>query len=43
MVLDQSVIIGSDLSADEEASLVQFLQKNKDVFSWSAKDLTCVD
>jgi hypothetical protein len=43
MVLDQSVVIGSDLSADEEANLVQFLQKNKDVFAWSAKDLTGVD
>jgi hypothetical protein len=42
MVLDQTVVIGSDLSADEEASLVQFLQ-NKDVFAWSAKDLTGVD
>jgi hypothetical protein len=43
MVLDQTVVIGSDLSADEEANLVQFLQKNKDVFAWSAKDLTDVD
>jgi hypothetical protein len=43
MVLDQTVVIGSDLSADEEANLVQFLQKNKDAFAWSAKDLTGVD
>jgi hypothetical protein len=43
MVLDQTVVIGSDLSADEEANLVHFLQKNKDVFAWSAKDLTGVD
>jgi hypothetical protein len=43
MVLDQTVVIGSDLSADEESNLVQFLQKYKDVFSWSAKDLTGVD
>jgi hypothetical protein len=43
MVLDQTVVIGSDLSADEDANLVQFLQKNKDVFAWSAKDLTGVD
>jgi hypothetical protein len=43
MVLDQTVVVGSDLSAHEEASLVQFLQKNKDVFTWSAKDLTGVD
>jgi hypothetical protein len=33
MVLDQIVVIGSDLSADEEANLVQFLQKNKVVFT----------
>jgi hypothetical protein len=43
MVVDQTVIIGSDLSPDEEARLVQFLQKNKDVFAWFAKDLTGVD
>jgi hypothetical protein len=43
MVLDQTIVIGSDLSADEEANLVQFLQKNKDVFAWSAKDLIGVD
>jgi hypothetical protein len=43
MVLDQIVIIGSDLSQDEEARLVQFLQKNKYVFAWSAKDLIGVD
>jgi hypothetical protein len=43
MVLDQTIVIGSDLLPDEEGSLVQFLQKNKDVFAWSAKDLTGVD
>jgi hypothetical protein len=43
MVVDQTVVIGSDLSPDEEGRLVQFLQKNKDVFAWSAKDLTSVD
>jgi hypothetical protein len=43
LVLDQTVVIGSDLSADEKANLVQFLQKNKDVFAWSTKDLTGVD
>jgi hypothetical protein len=43
MVLDQTIVIESDLSPDEEGILVQFLQKNKDVFSWSAKDLTGVD
>jgi hypothetical protein len=43
MVLDQTVIIRSDLSPHKEGSLVQFLQKNKDVFAWSAKDLTGMD
>jgi hypothetical protein len=43
MVLDQVVIIGSDLSPDEEVMLIQFLQKNRNVFAWSAKDLTGVD
>jgi hypothetical protein len=43
MNLDQTVVIGSDLSPDVEGSLVHFLQKNKDVFAWFAKDLTGVD
>jgi hypothetical protein len=43
MVLDQTVIIGSDLSPGEEGKLVRFLQKNRDMFAWSAKDLTGVD
>jgi hypothetical protein len=43
MVVDQTIIIGSDLSPDEEGRLVKFLQKNKDVFAWFAKDLTSVD
>jgi hypothetical protein len=43
MILDQTVVIESDLSLDEEGRLVQFLQKNIDVFAWSTKDLTGVD
>jgi hypothetical protein len=43
MVLYQAVIIGLDLLPDNEAMLIQFLQKNRDVFAWSAKDLTGVD
>jgi hypothetical protein len=43
MVLDQTVVIRSNLLPDEEGGLVQFLHKNKDVFAWSAKDLTGVD
>jgi hypothetical protein len=43
MVWDQAVVIGSDVSPSEEGALIQFLQKNRDVFAWSAKDLTGVD
>jgi hypothetical protein len=40
---DRAVIIGAHLSAEEDKDLVQFLNKNKDVFAWSAKDLQGVD
>jgi hypothetical protein len=43
MVWDQAVIIGPDLASSEEAALIQFLQKNRDVFAWFAKNLTGVD
>jgi hypothetical protein len=43
MVWDQAVVIGSDLSPGEEGALIQFVQNNRDVFAWSAKDLTGVD
>jgi hypothetical protein len=43
MVWEQAIIIGSDLSSREEVALIQFLQKNIDVFAWSAKDLIGVD
>jgi hypothetical protein len=36
---DRAVVIGAHLSTEEEKELVQFLNKNKDVFAWSAKDL----
>jgi hypothetical protein len=36
---DRAVTIGDHLSPEEEKELVQFLNKNKDVFVWSAKDL----
>jgi len=38
-VLDRKVIIGSNLSKEEEAELIEILAKNKDVFAWSASDL----
>jgi hypothetical protein len=40
---DRAVTFGAHLNPDEEKALVQFLNKNKDVFSWSAKDLQGVD
>jgi hypothetical protein len=43
MIWDQAIVIGSDLSSSEEVELIQFLQKNRDVFAWFAKDLTGVD
>jgi hypothetical protein len=40
---DRAVTIGAHLSPEEEKDLVQFLNKNKDDFTWSAKDLQGVD
>jgi hypothetical protein len=36
---DKAVVIGVHLSSKEEKELIEFLNKNKDVFTWSAKDL----
>jgi hypothetical protein len=40
---DRAVMLGDHLSPKEEKELTQFLNKNKDVFAWSAKDLQGVD
>jgi hypothetical protein len=40
---DRAVTIGDHLNPEEEKALVQFLNKNKDVFAWSAKELQGVD
>jgi hypothetical protein len=40
---DRAVTIGAHLNPEEEDKLIQFLNKNKDVFAWSAKDLQGVD
>jgi hypothetical protein len=40
---DRAVIIEAYLNPEEEKALIQFLNKNKDVFAWSAKDLQGVD
>jgi hypothetical protein len=38
----QTVLISEDLSPNEEARLLSFLNRNKDVFAWSALDLVGV-
>jgi hypothetical protein len=40
---DRAVTIGAHLNPEEEKELIQFSNKNKDVFAWSAKDLQGVD
>jgi hypothetical protein len=40
---DRAVTIRAHLSAEEDKDLIQFLNKNKNVFAWSAKDLQGVD
>jgi hypothetical protein len=40
---DKAVTIGANLTPEEENELIRFLNKNKDVFAWSAKDLQGVD
>jgi hypothetical protein len=40
---DRVVVIGAHLSPEEEDKLIEFLNKNKYVFAWSAKDLQGVD
>jgi hypothetical protein len=40
---DRAITIGAHLNPEEEKELIQFLNKNKDVFAWSAKDLQGVD
>jgi hypothetical protein len=42
-MLDRAIVIGAHLSHEEEKDLIKFLNKNKDVFAWSAKDLQGVD
>ena len=38
----EKVVIGGNLSKEEEAQLIETLAKNKDVFAWSASDLKAV-
>jgi hypothetical protein len=38
-VSDRKVIIGANLSKEEETELIETLAKNKDIFTWLASDL----
>jgi hypothetical protein len=41
-VPSRTVMIGTEVSAEEEDKLLQFLRHNLDVFAWSKSDLTGV-
>jgi hypothetical protein len=38
-IAEQKVLLGSQLSDEQEKTLLKFLFNNKDVFAWSANDL----
>jgi hypothetical protein len=42
-IAEQRVLLGSQLSDDQEKTLLRFLFNNKDVFAWSANDLCGVN
>jgi hypothetical protein len=42
-VPDRKVIVGANLSREEETKLVETLAKNKYIFAWSASDLKGVN
>jgi hypothetical protein len=42
-ITDQRVLLGSQLSYEQEKTLIRFLFKNKDVFTWTATDLCGVN
>jgi hypothetical protein len=42
-IAEQKVMFGSQLSDEQEKTLLKFLFNNKDVFSWSANDLCGVN
>jgi hypothetical protein len=39
---DRTVCIGAEMSSEEQMELLQFLDKNSDVFNWSTSDLVGV-
>jgi hypothetical protein len=42
-IADQKVLLGSQLSDEQEKTLLRFLFNNKDVFTWTANDLCGVN
>jgi hypothetical protein len=42
-IAEQKVLLGSQLSEEQEKTLIRFLFKNKDVFAWSSNDLCGVN
>jgi hypothetical protein len=42
-IAEQKVLLGSQLSKEQEKTLIRFLFNNKDVFAWSANDLCGVN
>jgi hypothetical protein len=42
-IVDQRVLLGSQLSDEQEKTLLRFLFNNKDVFAWTANDLCGVN
>jgi hypothetical protein len=42
-IADQKVLLGSQLSGEQEKTLLKFLFNNKDVFAWTANDLCGVN
>jgi hypothetical protein len=38
-IAEQKVLLGSQLSDEQEKIMLRFLFNNKDVFAWSANDL----
>ena len=42
-IAEQKVLLGSQLSEEQEKTLIRFLFNNKDVFAWLANDLCGVN
>jgi hypothetical protein len=40
-IAEQKVLLGSQLSDEQEKTLLRFLFNNKDVFAWTANDVCC--